>query len=65
MRPLTPRELEVLTLLSYNHTTRGVARMFNLSPRTVAVHRQQILNKLNRHTMAAAVGLALREGIIE
>ena len=43
---LTPREREVADLLVKGNNTKQVARILDISPRTVEIHRQKILKKL-------------------
>jgi two-component system, LuxR family, response regulator FixJ len=42
---LTTREHEVMELLSQGHTNKVIAKELDISPRTVEVHRQHILQK--------------------
>lgn len=49
---LTPREVEVLDLISGGHTNRQIAGMLGLSVRTVESHRASIMDKLGLHTRA-------------
>jgi DNA-binding NarL/FixJ family response regulator len=60
---LTARELEVLALLANGHSQAEIAAGLVLSPRTVGTHIQHILTKLNVHSRAHAVVLALRNGL--
>jgi DNA-binding NarL/FixJ family response regulator len=60
----TPRELEVLKLLSNGMTTQKIARTLFLSQFTVRGHVRGILRKLDVHSMAQAVALAFGLGII-
>jgi len=43
---LTPREAEVLELISYGKTNRDIAQILGISPRTVAVHTSKVFTKL-------------------
>jgi two-component system response regulator NreC len=61
---LTPREVEVLRLISLGHTSVEVARKLHLSPRTVETHRAHIHKKLGLATRAQLVGYALRRGLL-
>lgn len=61
---LTPRERELLTMLCEGDTTQGIADALFLSPRTVTTHIGNILSKLSVTSRAAAVGLAIREGLV-
>ncbi|MDH3944444.1 MAG: response regulator transcription factor, partial [Anaerolineae bacterium] len=52
---LTPREQEVLTHLAEAATNAEIARTLNISPKTVARHRENIMEKLNLHTRVELV----------
>ncbi len=43
---LTPREHEVMSMLAKSLSNKEIARLLNISPRTVEVHRQHIMSKL-------------------
>jgi DNA-binding NarL/FixJ family response regulator len=58
---LTTREHEVLNLLAQGCRQDEIARRLVISPKTVATHIQRILVKLDVHSRAQAVALALRE----
>ena len=60
---LTDREREVLQLLAEGHTAKEIASQLHLSVKTVETHRQQIMHKLNIHTVAELTKYALREGL--
>jgi PAS domain S-box-containing protein len=59
---LTPREREVLHLLTEGMDGAAIATSLFLSPATVRNHIQHILKKLEVHSRTEAVGLALRSG---
>ena len=61
---LTPREVEVLRLISLGHTSVEIARKLHLSPRTVETHRANIHRKLGIATRAELVRYALRRGLL-
>ena len=63
-RPLTPRELEILTLLSHGLTQGEIAERLEISSKTVATHIEQILGKLGVRSRAQAVALAYRETLV-
>ena len=63
-RPLTPRELEVLTLLADGLTQTEIAARLEISSKTVATHIEQILGKLGVRSRAQAVALAYRETLV-
>ncbi len=57
---LTPREREVLELLTEGLDGAAIAERLYVSPATVRNHIQHILAKLNVHSRVEAVALALR-----
>ena len=61
---LTRREAEVLQLLTSGLTQQEIANQLVISETTVASHIEHILEKLNVHSRAQAVALALRSGLI-
>ena len=62
---LTPRELEVLALLTQGLRNVAIAERLVLSPRTVDHHVSSILGKLGARTRGEAVAEAHRLGLIE
>jgi len=62
---LTPREREILTLLSQGHGTRDISNLLSLSLNTVRNHIQHILQKLQVHTRLEAVANALKHNLID
>ncbi|MBI4301952.1 MAG: response regulator transcription factor [Chloroflexi bacterium] len=62
---LTPREREVLQLVSNGATDKEIAAQLFISERTVKNHLHNILEKLQLHNRVQAATYALREGIIQ
>ncbi len=62
---LTLREQEVLAQLADGASNAEIAEMLNISPKTVARHRENIMRKLNLHSRTELVKYAIRKGIIE
>ncbi|HEY2371423.1 MAG TPA: LuxR C-terminal-related transcriptional regulator [Gaiellaceae bacterium] len=62
---LTPRQLEVLLLLSGGASTDQIARELYLSKETVRNHIRKILQALRVHSRLAAVAKARREGLVD
>jgi len=60
---LTIREREVLQLISEGKTTKQIASSLNVSTKTVETYRQQIMDKLDVHSIAGLTKYALREGL--
>ena len=61
---LTAREVEVLRLVADGSSNRVIGEALGISPRTVAVHLVNILNKLGLDSRTAAAALAIRQGIV-
>ncbi|MDZ4721912.1 MAG: response regulator transcription factor [Roseiflexaceae bacterium] len=61
---LTPRELEVLTLMGQGRSNAEIADALTIAPRTVKVHVQNILGKLGASNRTEAVSLAVRQQLI-
>lgn len=59
---LTPRELDVLTLLAAGLTNDDIAGRLRASSRTVAKHVENLLEKMQLHSRSAAAGLAVDKG---
>lgn len=56
---LTQRERQVLDLLAAGHSNKGAARELGISPRTVEIHRANLMRKLNVSNIAELVRIAL------
>ena len=62
---LTPRESEILALVAEGHTTKEIAELLVISPRTVDRHRDNLLDKLNLRNRIDLTRYAIRSGLIE
>ena len=62
---LTAREQEVLEQLAEGAANPEIAERLNISPKTVARHRENIMSKLNLHSRSELVKYAIRKGIIQ
>ncbi|HIK16147.1 MAG TPA: response regulator transcription factor [Leptolyngbyaceae cyanobacterium M33_DOE_097] len=62
--PLTPREQEILRLITAGKTTQEIAETFYIAPGTVRVHIHAILQKLDVRDRTQAAVLALQKGLI-
>lgn len=62
---LTEREQEVLAHLADGASNQDIADTLNISPKTVARHRENIMHKLNLHSRSDLVKYAIRKGIIK
>jgi len=62
---LTPRQLEVLTLISEGSSTKLLARALNISIKTVESHRSQLMERLNIHDVAGLTRYAIKKGLVK
>jgi len=62
---LSQRERQVLELVADGHTNKYIGEKLGLSPKTIARHRERIMNKLNMHSRTELVKFAIRTGLIQ
>jgi DNA-binding NarL/FixJ family response regulator len=62
---LTPREIDVLSLLVEGLDQPDIAERLFITPKTVGKHIEHILAKLGVHSRAQAVAVAVRDELIE
>ena len=62
---LTPREIQILTVLAGGQPIEEIARKLSISPHTLKTHIRNILAKTGARSHGEAVGLALRCGLIQ
>ena len=63
--PLTPREREVLSLLSVGKSGEEIAAELHIAPLTVRTHIRNLMAKLDVHSRLEAVAFAIKHGIVE
>jgi DNA-binding NarL/FixJ family response regulator len=61
---LTSRQREVLQLLAEGRSMKEVASVLNLSPRTVAFHKYEMMKRLNVATTAELIQYAVKHHIV-
>src|SRR6266700_1092200 len=64
LRVLTPRELEVLTMVAEGRTNQEIADQLVLSIKTVQAHRANVMEKLGLQDITHLVRFAIRHGLI-
>nr|WP_278249526.1 LuxR C-terminal-related transcriptional regulator [Nocardioides sp. IC4_145] len=62
---LTAREDQVLKLVAEGASTREIARLLTISPKTVERHRANILAKLGMNDRTQLTRYAIRAGLVE
>jgi DNA-binding CsgD family transcriptional regulator len=63
-RAPTPRQREVLRLLAAGLSMKEAGRVLNITPRTVAFHKYQMMAQLKLNSNAALIQYAVRQGIV-
>ena len=61
---LTSRQREVLQLLAEGHSMKEVANLLNLTPRTVAFHKYEMMKRLNVNSTAELIQYAVKRHIV-
>ncbi|HEY3655288.1 MAG TPA: helix-turn-helix transcriptional regulator [Steroidobacteraceae bacterium] len=63
--PLTPREIQVLSLLAEGASNKSIARRLGISVHTVKFHVASLLDKFEASGRTDAVTHAVRLGVIQ
>jgi DNA-binding NarL/FixJ family response regulator len=64
LRTLSPRRREVLQMLAEGRTTKEIAEILQISPRTVEFHRYRAMESLGLHTVAELVQYAIKHRMV-
>ena len=64
MMKMTPRELEILELISKGYSTDNIARTLFISRNTVKTHRKTLMIKLDAANCAQMVRRGFEQGIL-
>lgn len=62
---LSNREKQVLEMVAEGFTNSQIGERLEISPKTVARHRERIMNKLHMHSSTELVKFAIRTGLID
>ena len=62
---LSNREKQVLEMVAEGFTNPQIGERLEISPKTVARHRERIMNKLHMHSSTELVKFAIRTGLID
>jgi DNA-binding NarL/FixJ family response regulator len=62
---LSPRQREVLRLITEGRTTKQIAQELDISVKTVETHRAQLMERLDIHDVAGLVRYAIIVGLIQ
>ncbi len=63
--PLTSRERQVLQLVGEGKSSKEVAQLLGITPKTAESHRARLMRKLDIHETASLVRYAIRSGLVE
>jgi len=61
---LSPREFEVFSALADGRSVNDISSLLHLSPKTVGVHRTNVMKKLHADNLSYITRLAIRHGVI-
>jgi DNA-binding NarL/FixJ family response regulator len=61
---LTPRERQVLILITKGHTSKGIANALGIAARTVETHRERIMHRLDIRSVAGLTRFAITTGLV-
>jgi len=64
LESLSDRQREILQLIAEGQTTKAIALVLNLSPKTVEYHRAKLMEHLKIHDVPGLVRFALQSGLI-
>jgi DNA-binding NarL/FixJ family response regulator len=61
---LSTRQLEVLKRIAESKTTKEIAEVLKISPKTVETHRAELMKRLGIHDVAGLVRYAIQQGLL-
>jgi ABC-type phosphate/phosphonate transport system substrate-binding protein/DNA-binding CsgD family transcriptional regulator len=61
---VTPRELEILKLVAHGESNKSIANLLHISPKTVELHRANLIAKTEANSSTDLVRLAVLAGLI-
>lgn len=61
---LTSRERQVVQLVAEGKSTKQIAALLKITPKTAEFHRMRVMKKLDVHDVASLVRYAIREGLV-
>jgi DNA-binding NarL/FixJ family response regulator len=64
LEKLTERQREILQLIAEGQTTKAIALILKVSPKTVEYHRAKLMERLNIFDIPGLVRFALQSGLI-
>ena len=64
LKELTGRQREVLQFIAESQSTKQIAEILKISPKTVEYHRMKAMKRLNIHDVPGLVRFAVRVGLV-
>jgi len=61
---LTARQREILQMIAEGHSTREIAKVLNVSIKTIETHRSRLMDRLDIHDVPGLVRFAIRAGLV-
>jgi DNA-binding NarL/FixJ family response regulator len=61
---LTARQREILQMIAEGHSTKEIARVLNVSIKTIETHRSRLMDRLDIHDVPGLVRFAIRAGLV-
>lgn len=61
---LTARQSDVLRMIAEGMTSKSIARELKVSPKTIDIHRTQLMQRLDIHDIAGLTRFAVRMGLV-
>lgn len=65
LKPLTEREVEVLTLIAQGKSNKEIGEGLFISHRTVDTHRTNLMKKLDVHNIAGLIRVAYKNNLVQ
>jgi len=65
LHELTARQIQIFKLIAASNTTKQIAYDLDLSEKTVAAHRSQIMARLGLHDVGGLQSFAARHGLLD
>ena len=62
---LSPREYQVLRMISNEYTTAEIATILRLSQDTIKSHRKSLLNKFQARNTAGLIRRSFEQGVLQ
>jgi two-component system invasion response regulator UvrY len=62
---LSPREMQILLMITQGHQVQNISRQLCISPKTVSTYKSRLQRKLNVESDVGLVRLAIQHGMLE